>query len=116
MKRKTYKRLIFDIDQLDQLESYLSIATENIAPHASPDCEKFYDITKKQIDDQKFEHKRNLLLTGPNFKMPLKCRTFIQWLESTLVPDLKDECNMPETAKDFEKLIRYLKEAYKVEL
>lgn len=57
---KDYKVIILDRVQIDQLESYLQVAKDCINPVSYWDLERFIKVVEKQLDKQKFEHKKNL--------------------------------------------------------
>jgi hypothetical protein len=59
--RPQYKILILTQTQIDQLESYLGVAKNNLADHASGDCEDLKEEIENQIDKQRFQHKTKLL-------------------------------------------------------
>lgn len=55
-----FKKLILDQTKIDQINSYLEIAKQNLVEHAKPDCEKFIDDILKQLNKQKFKQKKDL--------------------------------------------------------
>lgn len=60
MKRPQYKKVILDIDEANQLDSYLDIAVCFIADHAKEDAKKFRTKVRKQLNTQKLKHKGKL--------------------------------------------------------
>lgn len=55
-----YKKVIFYLTELDELEAYLQIARDNIAEHAKGDCLRFIENVERQIKKQPFRVKKDL--------------------------------------------------------